>query len=223
MAAILIAEDDAAVRQVLRMHLELAGHAVLEAEDAAQARALLPKGPDLAVLDVMMPGEDGFSLAPAVMEAGVPVLFVTAKSAVPDRVRGLKLGAQDYILKPYEPAELLARVENILRRTQREQDTLVFGTLAIDCRARRVTLGGATVPLAAMEYDLLVMLARRRGVAMSREELLAGVWGYDYIGETRTVDVHIQRLRSKIGAAYIETVYKFGYMFCWPPREGDDA
>lgn len=144
----------------------------------------------------------------------VPVLFVTAKTGVPDRVRGLTMGAQDYILKPFEPAELLARVENILRRTRREEQTLKSGELMIDFAARRVQLHGEDVPLTTLEFDLLAMLARRRNVAMSREELLGGVWGYDYVGETRTVDVHVQRLRSKIGAEYIETVYKYGYRFC---------
>ena len=123
------------------------------------------------------------------------------------------MGAQDYMLKPFEPAELLARVENILRRTKREETTLDCGRLHIDYGARRAALGGREVPLTALEFDLLALLSRRRNVAMSREELLAGVWGYDYAGETRTVDVHVQRLRSKIGAEYIETVYKYGYRF----------
>lgn len=214
MADIMIVEDEAAIRQVLSMHLRLVGHGVREAQDAAMARALLEeKAPDLALLDIMLPGEDGFSLGEALIERNIPVLFVTAKTAVPDRVRGLSMGAQDYILKPFEPAELLARVENILRRTKREETALACGELFIDFSARRVSLSGEDVPLTAMEFDLLSMLARRRNVAMSREELLYGVWGYDYAGETRTVDVHIQRLRSKIGASYIETVYKYGYRF----------
>ena len=221
MARILIAEDDAAIRQVLSMHLELVGHICIEAQDAAQARALYASGgADAALLDVMMPGEDGFSLGRYLMDQGVPVLFVTAKTAVADRVRGLRMGAQDYILKPFEPAELLARVENILRRTKKEEKTFFCPGLQVDFEARRVMSEGSEVSLTAMEYDLLAMLIRRRNVAMSREELLGGVWGYDYAGETRTVDVHIQRLRSKIGAAYIETVYKFGYRFSDEQGEG---
>ena len=215
MADILIVEDEASIRQILGMHLSLVGHAVREAEDAAAAREMIAqKKPDLALLDVMMPGEDGFSLGGALVDMEIPVLFVTAKTAVPDRVHGLSMGAQDYILKPFEPAELLARVENILRRTRREEQTLVSGPLRIDFAARRVQLSGRDVPLTALEFDLLAMLARRRNMAMSREELLAGVWGYDYAGETRTEDVHVQRLRSKIGPAFIETVYKYGYRFC---------
>ena len=215
MADILIVEDEASIRQILTMHLTLVGHAVREAEEAASARAMIAqKAPDLALLDVMLPGEDGFSLGKTLVDMDVPVLFVTAKTAVPDRVRGLTMGAQDYILKPFEPAELLARVENILRRTRREEQTLESGALMIDFSARRVCLRGKDVSLTALEFDLLAMLARRRNVAMSREELLGGVWGYGYAGETRTVDVHVQRLRSKIGAGYIETVYKYGYRFC---------
>lgn len=222
MADILIVEDEASIRQILSMHLMLVGHEVREAEDAHQARAMLAgRPPDLALLDVMLPGEDGFSLADAFLDREIPVLFVTAKTAVADRVRGLRMGAQDYILKPFEPAELLARVENILRRTRREESVLRCGELVIDFAARRVTRGGREVALTAMEFDLLAMLARRRNVAMSREELLSGVWGYGYAGETRTVDVHIQRLRGKIGAKAIETVYKYGYRFCGTDREGE--
>lgn len=222
LADILIVEDEASIRQILFMHLALVGHDVREAEDAAAARALIArKTPDLALLDVMLSGEDGFSLGKTLVEMDVPVLFVTAKTAVPDRVRGLTMGAQDYILKPFEPAELLARVENILRRTRREEQTLTSGALFIDFSARRVRLHGEDVPLTALEFDLLAMLARRRNVAMSREELLCGVWGYDYAGETRTVDVHVQRLRSKLGADTIETVYKYGYRF--RGGEGEDG
>ena len=221
MARILIVEDEAAIRQVVAMHLQLVGHAVLQAEDAAAAREILTHTQaDLAVLDVMLPGEDGFSLGEDLIARGIPVLFLTAKTAVTDRVRGLKLGAQDYILKPFEPAELLARVENILRRTQREDALLRSGPLLIDFSARRVMMDGRDIPMTTLEFDLLSMLARRKNVAMSREELLHGVWGYDYAGETRTVDVHVQRLRSKIGARYIETVYKYGYRFSDRTEDG---
>ena len=185
------------------------------AEDAAAARALLADGaPDLAILDIMLPGEDGFSLAETMIEREIPVLFLTAKTAVNDRVRGLRLGAEDYMLKPFEPEELLARVENILRRARKERTRFVFDALTVDLPSRRVTKDGREVALTALEFDLLAMLVRRNNVALSREALLAGVWGYAYQGETRTVDVHIQRLRGKIGAEYIETVYKYGYRFC---------
>ena len=214
MADILIVEDDVSICEILHMHLSLVGHSVSEAENAAQARQMLEERlPALALLDIMLPGEDGFSLGESLIAKGIPVLFLTAKTAVPDRVRGLSMGAQDYMLKPFEPAELLARVENILRRTKKEEVSFACPGLEVDFEARRVMRNGQEVSLTALEFDLLAMLVRRRNVAMSREELLGGVWGYDYAGETRTVDVHIQRLRSKIGSSYIETVYKFGYRF----------
>ncbi len=214
MARILIVEDEAAIRLVTSMHLSLVGHEVLEAEDAACARETLAREKiDLAVLDVMLPGEDGFSLGESLIAQNVPVLFLTAKTAVGDRVRGLRMGAQDYMLKPFEPAELLARAENILKRTRRAESRFSCGELTIDFEARRVLLAGQEAVLTATEFDLLSLLIRRRNVALSREELLESVWGYDFVGETRTVDVHVQRLRAKIGPEWIETVYKFGYRF----------
>jgi len=214
MARILIVEDEESIRLVLSMHLSLVGYSILCAQDASQAREILSREEaDLAVLDIMLPGEDGFSLGQALIEKGIPVLFLTAKTAVSDRVRGLRMGAQDYMLKPFEPAELLARVENILKRTKREDTLLVCGELVIDFDARSVALRGREIQLTALEFDLLALLARRRNVALSREELLSGVWGYDFVGETRTVDVHVQRLRAKIGSGFIETVYKYGYRF----------
>ena len=215
MAKLLLVEDDASVRQVVLLQLSLVGYDVRAAGDAGQARRILEEGaPDLAILDIMLSGEDGFSLAETMIERAVPVLFLTAKTAVNDRVRGLRMGAEDYMLKPFEPEELLARVENILRRRQKAQTRFVFGALEVDLAARRVTKDGREMALTALEFDLLAMLIRRSNVALSREALLAGVWGYAYQGETRTVDVHIQRLRGKIGAGYIEMVYKYGYRFC---------
>lgn len=214
MAGILIVEDEESIRLVLSMHLSLVGYHVICAQNATCAREMLAQEEiDLAILDIMLPGEDGFSLGEALIAQGIPVLFLTAKTAVSDRVRGLRMGAQDYMLKPFEPAELLARVENILKRTKREDERLICGGLTIDFSARIVTLHGEEVALTALEFDLLALLARRRNVALSREELLSGVWGYDFIGETRTVDVHVQRLRAKIGSGFIETVYKYGYRF----------
>lgn len=214
MVRVLMVEDEEGIRLVTAMHLSLVGYEVLEASDAAHARALLARERiDLAVLDILLPGEDGFSLGKFLIDKGIPVLFLTAKTAVSDRVRGLRLGAQDYMLKPFEPAELLARVENILRRTNRADCGFSSGALHVDFDARRVLLSDQEVPLTATEFDLLALLIRRRNVALSREELLEHVWGYDFVGESRTVDVHIQRLRAKIGAEWIETVYKFGYRF----------
>lgn len=214
MAKILIVEDDASIRAMVKMHLTLVGHSVFEAEDACSAREILKhENIDLTILDIMLPGEDGFSIGEKLIEKGMSVLFLTARTAVSDRVRGLTMGAEDYILKPFEPAELLARIENILKRSQKEEDKIRVRDIEIDFKARRVYLMGEEVILTALEFDLLSMLARRRNIAVSREELLSAVWGYNYLGETRTVDVHVQRLRAKIGSEYIETVYKYGYRF----------
>lgn len=212
MARILFADDEPAITLMLSRHLRLAGHECLIAPDGARARRLLEEQPvDIALLDVMMPGEDGFALAPAFLEKGIPVLFVTARTDVRDRVYGLRLGADDYILKPFEPAELLARIEVILRRAGKGvyRDAL----LTLDPSARTVTLRGEPVALTAMEFDLLALLVQNAGAAMSREKLLLQVWGWNYAGETRTVDVHVQRLRAKLSAQCIETVYKYGYRY----------
>ena len=141
------------------------------------------------------------------------MIFLTAKTAVTDRVRGLRLGAQDYILKPFEPAELLARVENTLKRTQVKTDVYERGDLKVNFETREVWRGGKPVTLTTLEFNLLKTLIESGRTAMSRDELLNAVWGYNYIGETRTVDVHIQRLRGKIGAERIETIIRYGYRF----------
>ena len=217
MAKLMVVDDEPSIVSMLDMHLRLAGHECLPAADAAEAKALLMRGaPDVALLDVMLPGEDGFALCEAFTKRNVPVIFLTAKTAVQDRVYGLRLGADDYILKPFEPAELLARIEVILRRTAqpRYRDTL----LTIDFQGRTVESGGQPVTLTALEFDLLALLTKCAGQAFTREALLARVWGYDYVGETRTVDVHVQRLRSKLGTDRIETVYKYGYRY-----RGDEA
>lgn len=212
MACILFADDEPMIRDMLRRHLHLAGHTCLTAQDGAEARKLLDEHPiDIALLDVMMPGEDGFSLAPAFLDKGIPVLFLTARTAVSDRVYGLRLGADDYILKPFEPAELLARIEVILRRSHKT--SYRDAVLNMDYNARTVQAHGESIMLTATEFDLLSVLTQNAGAAMSREKLLALVWGWDYVGETRTVDVHVQRLRAKLGADLIETVYKYGYRY----------
>lgn len=214
MAKILIVEDDTAIRVMVKMHLSLVGHDVFEAEDADGAREILEREKaDLAILDIMLPGEDGFKIGERLIAEGMSVLFLTARTALSDRLRGLTMGAEDYILKPFEPAELLARIENILKRNQKQEDAFKTRDILIDFKARRVLLKDKEVILTALEFDLLSMLARRRNIAVSREELLNTVWGYNYMGETRTVDVHVQRLRAKIGQEYIETVYKYGYRF----------
>lgn len=214
MYTVFMVEDDPNIRMLTGMHLQLAGYSVRELENAAAARAALAEEkPALVLLDIMMPGEDGFSLGEYLIREGIPVIFLTAKTAVTDRVRGLRLGAQDYILKPFEPAELLARVENTLKRTQVKTDVYERGDLKVNFETREVWRGGKPVTLTTLEFNLLKTLIESGRTALSRDELLNAVWGYNYIGETRTVDVHIQRLRGKIGAERIETIIRYGYRF----------
>ena len=218
MESILFVDDESAIRDMLKTVLKLAGHSPLEAADADQARQIL-QGQDagLALVDIMMPGEDGFSLARDLIASGIPVLFLTAKTAVQDRVRGLRMGAEDYVLKPFEPEELLARIDVILRRTQPR--VYEEKNLRVDFDARVVNVRGKQVLFTVTEFDLLALLVRNAGAALSRDKILAAVWGWDYIGETRTVDVHIQHLRAKLGNDSIETIYKYGYR--WNGGIGD--
>ena len=214
MEPIFLVEDDMSIRRLTGMHLQLAGYHVLELEDAAAAReALRKEQPALVLLDIMLPGEDGFSLGEDLIRSGIPVIFLTAKTAVPDRVRGLRLGAEDYILKPFEPAELLARVENALKRNRPESTVYDQGDLRVNFETREVWRDGEPVPMTNLEFNLLKTLIESGRTAMSREQLLRAVWGYHYTGETRTVDVHVQRLRGKIGADRIETIVRYGYRF----------
>ncbi len=214
METIFLVEDDPSILRLTAMHLQLAGYNVRELENAACARDALREGrPALVLLDIMMPGEDGFSLGQDLIKSGIPVIFLTAKTAVPDRVKGLRMGAEDYILKPFEPAELLARVENVLKRSRSESSRFERGDLTVDFETREVWRNGEPVSLTSLEYNLLKTLIDSGRTAMSREELLTAVWGYHYAGETRTVDVHVQRLRGKIGADRIETIVKYGYRF----------
>ena len=210
MANILFVDDESAIRDMLKTVLKLAGHSPLEAADADQARQIL-QGQDagLALVDIMMPGEDGFSLARDLIASGIPVLFLTAKTAVQDRVRGLRMGAEDYVLKPFEPEELLARIDVILRRTQPK--VYEEKNLRVDFDGRSVIARGKPVTMTMTEFDLLALLVRNAGAALSRDKILSSVWGWDFIGETRTVDVHIQHLRAKLGNNTIETIYKYGY------------
>ena len=214
METIFLVEDEPNIRMLTGMHLQLAGYHVTELEDAACARdALRKEKPALVLLDIMMPGEDGFSLGEDLIRAGIPVIFLTARTAVTDRVRGLRMGAEDYILKPFEPAELLARVENALRRSRTERSVYERGDLRVNFETREVWRGEAPVSLTTLEFNLLKALIEAGRTVLSREELLRAVWGYHYTGETRTVDVHIQRLRGKIGADRIETIIRYGYRF----------
>lgn len=210
MARILIAEDERAINDLIRLNLSLVGHECMQVFDgeAALDRALSEKI-DLLILDVMLPGLSGFEI---IGKIDIPVIFVTARASVEDRLRGLKLGADDYIVKPFEILELVERVKAVLRRTKGESAVFEFDDIRVEFDNRRVFKGGEEILLKPKEFDLLAALVTNRNLALSREKLIDLVWNFDYEGDTRTVDVHIQKLRQKLGIAHrLKTVYKTGY------------
>lgn len=214
---ILIVEDDDGVRSLLKLTLETGGYGVIECADGDEAAKAIPtENFDLALLDIMLPGRDGLSLLPLVRRRNLPVIFLTAKGSLSDRVSGLKMGADDYVTKPFEPLELLARVEAVLRRysapVEKKQEILTYGSLHLNVSAHTVSLEGKPVELTEKEFELLEFFIRHPGQAFSREQLISNVWGYDFYGGTRTVDVHVSSLRGKLGLEKdLETVYKMGY------------
>ncbi len=211
LATILIVEDEIPINNLIAKNLELTGHTPICAYDGATGRDILENAPpDLAILDVMLPELSGFDL---INFAGdVPVIFVTAKNALDDRLTGLSLGADDYIVKPFAMQELLARVNTVLRRTRRDTALLCFDGLTVDMTRRQVIRDGEIVGLTPKEFALLEALINHRNLALTREKLISLVWTFDYEGDTRTVDVHIQQLRQKLGLKdRIKTIYKVGY------------
>ena len=218
MKTILVVDDAPNIVELVRMYLEGAGYATLVATDGRSAVELHRKHrPDLVILDVMLPGMDGFEVCRAIRrEADTPVVMLTARTDDIDAIVGLELGADDYVTKPFNPRALVARVKAILRRTDgtvRLGRPIEVGTLRIEPRRREVTVGNRAVDLRAREFDLLAALARDPGVVLSREALLEDVWGTDFPGETRTVDVHVSELRKKLGpdGPTIESVRGVGY------------
>lgn len=218
MKTILVVDDAPNIVELLRLYLEGAGFATVVATDGPSAVDLHRKHrPDLVILDVMLPGMDGFEVCRAIRrEADTPVLMLTARTDDVDAIVGLELGADDYVTKPFNPRALVARVKAILRRTDgtvRLGRPIEVGTLRIDPRRREVAVGQRVVELRAREFDLLAALARDPGIVLSREALLDDVWGTDFPGETRTVDVHVSELRKKLGldGPTIESVRGIGY------------
>lgn len=213
MAFILIVEDEAAIAELVSIHAKMAGHQASIINNGDKViEAIEGKRPDLIVLDIMLPGQDGFSLMQQIEPMGIPVIFLTAKDQLDDKIYGLKIGADDYIVKPFAAIELIARIETVLRRYKAHTNTFVLHDLEVRLEERVVTLGGRQVDLTVKEFELLQALINNRNIALSREKLIELVWGYDYMGETRTVDVHIQRLRKKLNMDdSIKTVYKLGY------------
>ncbi|MCM1135519.1 MAG: response regulator transcription factor [Clostridium sp.] len=193
------------------------GKSVQEAQSKVAGETVLQRAQNsgeiaLALVDVMLPGKDGFALMEDLQAKNIPVIYLTAKDDVLSKVHGLKSGAEDYIVKPFEVLELLVRMEKVLKRTGRGREKIQIRDVVIDLKQHSVTKGGARVSLKPMEYELLVTLAGSKNVAFSREELLNRIWGVDYMGETRTVDVHIGQLRKKLDFYdVIRTISKTGY------------
>ncbi|MBA2875511.1 response regulator transcription factor [Thermaerobacillus caldiproteolyticus] len=217
---VLIVDDEEDMRFLVSMYLENSGFACLQAKDGEEALQIIRREQvDLILLDIMMPKMDGFTLCARIREqSDVPVLFLTARGDEWDKVKGLKLGGDDYIVKPFSPGELIARIEAVMRRVYQEKHRnggLSFGPLCIDEKGRKVTVDGETIVLTLKEFDLLLFLAKHHGQVFSRDDLLVRVWGYDYTGNARTVDTHIKTLRIKLkqGSHFIKTVWGIGYKF----------
>ncbi len=211
LAEILIVEDEKSINELICKNLKLTGHHCTQAFDGLSAvEHLENRSFDLIVLDIMLPGMNGYHVFEKVR--GMPVIFLTAKSELSDKLRGLTMGADDYITKPFQMLELAARIETVLRRTKKTETSFVMEHIRVDFESRQVFLNGTPVDCTPKEYELLETLIRNRNIALSREKLLELVWGYDFYGGTRTVDVHIQRLRQKLHLEkQIVTVYKLGY------------
>ena len=214
MNPILIVDDERPIAELIELTLLQAGYRCEIALDGETAADKIETGRyDLILLDIMLPGVSGYELMEYIRPTGTPVIFLTAKGMLADRVRGLRMGADDYIVKPFEPLELLARVESVLRRAGRSGGLLRAFGVVVDPAARRVEKDGAPVALTPREFDLLVLLLRNQGIALYRDVMNERVWGGEEEAGSRTLDLHIQRLRKKLGLAdKIKTVYKIGYL-----------
>lgn len=213
MIRILIVEDEKPISDLIRLSLTKAGYTCECAFDGMTAANLLEKNSyDLALLDVMLPHVDGFELLEYVKPLNIPVIFITAKNSVDDRVKGLRMGAEDYIVKPFEVLELLARVDVVLRRYNKTARILSIAGLEIDTQAMIVRRNEEEIALTKKEYDLLLLFARNPGVALYRETIYERVWAEEYPYGSKTVDLHIQRLRKKVGwEDRLLAVNKVGY------------
>lgn len=213
MIKILIVDDEKPIRDLIDMNLSAAGYSCVAVEDGLAAIDAVEKDTfDLVLLDIMLPGADGYDVMEYIRPYKVPVIYISAKHEVRDRVKGLKLGADDYLVKPFDVTELLARVEAVLRRYNKADKKLTVGEVEIDIEARRVTRSGIPVPLTSKEFDLLMLFAENRNVALFRENLYERVWDDEYYANSRTLDLHVQRLRKKLGwERNLVAVYKVGY------------
>ena len=213
MIKILIVDDEKPICDLIDLNLSASGYQCRTVQDGLEALKLIEEENfDLILLDIMLPGADGYDIMEYIRPMGIPVIFITAKHEVRDRVKGLKLGADDYLLKPFDVVELVARVEAVLRRYNKTERLLSAGDVVVDVEARRVTRAGVPVELTNKEFGLLVLFMKNKNVALFRETLYEKVWEGEYYGDSRTLDLHVQRLRRKLGWEHsLVAVYKVGY------------
>lgn len=213
MCKILIVEDEKPISELIRINLTKAGHDCTCVYDGKAAADLLENTRfDLVLLDVMLPNVDGFELMDYIRPMDIPVIFLTAKGNVDDRVKGLRLGAEDYIVKPFAIAELLARVDTVIRRYSKADSVIEFGAVEVLTQSHLVMRRGVAVELTPKEYELLLLFLQNKNIALFRDVIFERVWEGEYTGDTRTVDLHVQRLRKKLGLEdTLKTVYKVGY------------
>ncbi|WP_027307828.1 response regulator transcription factor [Caloramator sp. ALD01] len=214
MSKILLVEDEDKLRRVLKLYLENEGYSVDEAKDGEEAINLFsPLTHSLIILDVMLPKRDGWSVLRTIRkESDVPVIMLTARGEEDDKLFGFDLGVDDYVVKPASPREIVARTRAILKRVKKTDES---EGILIDKSAREVRVNGHTIDLTLKEFELLLYLYEHKNIAISREQILDAVWGYEYYGDLRTVDTHIKNIREKLGdyRDYIQTVRGFGYKF----------
>ena len=213
MCKILIVEDEKPISELIRINLTNAGHDCTCVYDGKAAADLLENTRfDLVLLDVMLPNVDGFELMDYIRPMDIPVIFLTAKGNVDDRVKGLRLGAEDYIVKPFAIAKLLARVDTVIRRYSKADSVIEFGAVEVLTQSHLVMRRGVAVELTPKEYELLLLFLQNKNIALFRDVIFERVWEGEYTGDTRTVDLHVQRLRKKLGLEdTLKTVYKVGY------------
>ena len=216
MLQILVVEDEHSISNLIKVNLTRAGYACDCAYDGLAAVDMLDKKPyDLVLLFFFFKQKTAYEIMDYIAPLEIPVIFLTAKASVADRVKGLRMGADDYLTKPFEIIELLARVESVLRRYHKTEQVLTEGNLVIDTASRTVTKKGETISLTKKEFDLLLLFVRNKNIALYRETIYERIWGGEYMGDSRTVDLHVQRMRKKAGLEeQIQTVYRVGYRYC---------
>ncbi|ADZ20558.1 Response regulator (CheY-like receiver domain and a HTH) [Clostridium acetobutylicum EA 2018] len=210
---ILIIEDDAAISNLIKLNLNMAGY-ISEAVYNGEAALDLIEGRnfDLILLDIMLPKIDGFSLFQKIKYKGIPVIFLTAKTSVTDKVSGLRMGADDYITKPFDGMELLARIDNVLRHYDKNEKSLKFEDIEVQLEEMRLKKNGQIIDLTVKEFELAAYLIKNKNIVLTRERIAEELWGYDYLGDCRTIDNYIQKIRKKLDwKDKVKTIFKMGY------------